>query len=132
MGCLRSALEGKRILIVEEEFLVGEDLRQMVEQAGATPVGPALTTESALHLADNEKIDAALLDIHLSDEEASECVARTLTSNEVPFIVMSGYTLESVRGLMQRAPFMDKPVRSDMLLDALEVIIHPRAITAAR
>jgi DNA-binding response OmpR family regulator len=58
-------LEGKRILIVEDEPLIALDIADMVEARGAVVVGPAFTLEEAEALVAAQAIDGALLDIDL-------------------------------------------------------------------
>ena len=114
-------LAGKRILIVEDEFLIAEDLRRIIEGAGATPIGPTLTERAARILAGKEKIDAALLDVHLSDK-TSEDVALALKRRNVPFLIISGQPRELIPAAMRGGHFLQKPVVRDMLLAALEMM----------
>jgi DNA-binding NtrC family response regulator len=127
-----SKLLGKRILIVEDEFLVAEDLRRMIEQAGAVPVGPTLTERAGRILAGREKIDAAVLDVHLSSDATSQGVALALKRRRVPFIIITGYSRDSMPEAMRGEPFMGKPILRDVLLDALEMLVERHPGTAKK
>lgn len=84
------ALEGKRILIVEDEFLIAMTARDMVEEYGAIVIGPAATVRDALALANNENIDVALLDLNLQGQ-SSAAVAEALDARQIPIVFATGY-----------------------------------------
>jgi CheY-like chemotaxis protein len=83
-------LEGKRILIVDDEFMIALMAEEMVRDFGATPVGPAASIEEALSFAKSGGFDAALLDVNLNGV-ASEVVARELKRLNIPFVLVTGY-----------------------------------------
>lgn len=85
-----SSIDGKRILIVEDEFLVAAAACEMLEEFGAVIVGPAATVGEALALVDKESIDAALLDINLHGESSAAVVA-ALEARSVPVVFATGY-----------------------------------------
>ena len=71
-------LDGRTILIVENDPAIGLDLSATLVAAGATPVGPANSVESAFTLIADHAIDAAILDIRLHKDELVFPVADTL------------------------------------------------------
>jgi len=84
-------LENRRVLVVEDEFFMAEELREKLEAAGAFVIGPAPSVERALALVKDEiTIDAALLDVNLGGK-VSYTVAEALIVRSVPFIFTSGY-----------------------------------------
>jgi CheY-like chemotaxis protein len=112
-----SALAGKRILIVEDEFLIAAAAAEMLAEAGAITVGPAGAVAEALSLAKNEQIDAALLDVNLQGER-SDAVAEALRAAGVPFVIATGYGSGS-RGRASDVPVIDKPYSQQQLTEAL-------------
>ena len=60
--------DGKRILVVEDEYLIADDLRTQLTAHGATVVGPVASVNEALALIESRAIDAAILDINLDAE----------------------------------------------------------------
>jgi CheY-like chemotaxis protein len=63
------ALHGRRILVVEDEYMVAEDLRVELESMGAEVLGPVPSVARALALlARTSEIDAAILDVNLGSE----------------------------------------------------------------
>lgn len=58
-----------RLLVVEDEYLVAEELRRDLEELGAKVVGPLPSVGDAKRLlADRESIDGAILDVNLCGE----------------------------------------------------------------
>ena len=81
-------LPGKRVLIVEDHPVLAFDIQDLVTEAGAQSIGPALDLDTGMDLARNEKIDAALLDIDIAGEFVWP-VAEELRRNNVPMIFIS-------------------------------------------
>jgi CheY-like chemotaxis protein len=66
-----SVLAGRRILVVEDEYFLADDIHHALAQLGAEVVGPVPTLRGALEvLADESRIDAAVLDINLRNERS--------------------------------------------------------------
>jgi DNA-binding response OmpR family regulator len=97
-----------RILIVEDEFLVGLEMAAQVEELHFSVVGPAGTLEEAGDLLDAALPDAALLDINLQGRSvfpfARECLRRGM-----PFIFVTAYLPEDVPEDLRHIPVLDKP-----------------------
>lgn len=85
-----SVLEGKRILIVEDEFLIAMTARDMLEEFGATVIGPASTVSEGLELANTERIDIALLDVNLHGHSSAP-IADALEAKQIPVVFATGY-----------------------------------------
>ncbi|HEY6979962.1 response regulator [Reyranella sp.] len=115
MGRQLPPLDGKSVLIVEDDFLIGEDLRRMVEQAGGKAVGPAASLQLALYLADDEELDIALLDVRLPDGICAP-LALLLAERDVPFVVVTAYEPMSLPSGLNKAPCMAKPFARDDLV----------------
>ncbi len=54
-----------RVLIVEDEVIVADDLAWQLQQIGYDVVGTAASGEEAIHLANQQKPDVVLMDIQL-------------------------------------------------------------------
>lgn len=83
-------LSAKRILIVEDEYFVADDVRRVLEEAGAIVIGPAPSVEAGMHLIDGFPIDGAVLDIRL-DGEAVFPIAERLQELGIPFVFASAF-----------------------------------------
>ena len=86
-----SALRDRRILVVEDEYLIATTLQDALENAGAVVVGPAPSVDKAIKQIESEPhIDAAVLDVNLGGMLAYP-VADMLVAKNIPFVFTSGY-----------------------------------------
>jgi CheY-like chemotaxis protein len=85
-----SAFSNRRILVVEDEFLVSIMLCDMLSEANAAVVGPAANVASALQLIAENQIDAAILDMNLNGQWVDP-VAEVLARRRIPFVFTTGY-----------------------------------------
>ena len=61
-----STLRDRRILVVEDEYLIAMNLQDGLENAGCVVVGPVPSVDKAISKIDSEPhIDAAVLDVNL-------------------------------------------------------------------
>ena len=61
-------ISGLRVLVVEDEAVVAFDIGEMIREAEGKVVGPfASVREARAILKDNAAVDAAVLDVNLSD-----------------------------------------------------------------
>jgi CheY-like chemotaxis protein len=105
-----SPLNGRRILVVEDEYMIAADLSLSLEELGAVVVGPAGSVADALALAAGEpELDAAVLDVNLGSEKAFP-VADALLARGVPFVFATGYDDWIIPAGYQDAPRFQKPV----------------------
>jgi DNA-binding NtrC family response regulator len=131
MGRVRRPLTGKTVLIVEDDFFIGHDLRAFLEDAGAAIVGPIGDIAQACGVAREQAIDGAVLDVHMWNETAAP-VAVELTARQVPFIVVSGYGPEDVPPAMRDATYLAKPVKRLELVDVAAAMFVPASRPSRR
>ena len=82
-----------RILIVEDEALVAEDLEEMVESLGYQVAAVAHSGEAAVEAVGAQRVDLALMDIHLPGEMDGTDAARAIAEHpRVPVIYVTAYT----------------------------------------
>lgn len=111
-------LYGRRLLVVEDDYMVAMDVVAALEGYGAIIIGPAATVNDALELIATEQIDAASLDINLGGERVYP-VADALAACGVPFVFASGYDPKVIPEAYADIPRCDKPVNSQLLMKAL-------------
>ena len=105
-----SELRGRRILVIEDEYMAAEDLRRDLEKVGAVVVGPVPSVADALKaLAQEEEIDGAILDVNLRGEKAYS-VADALRERGIPFVLATGYEQWALPEAYKDLPRCDKPV----------------------
>jgi PAS domain S-box-containing protein len=103
-----------RVLLVEDEALVGIMVEECLAECGFQTVGPVCSISDALKVARNDDFDAALLDINLGDGLIYQ-VADILTARRVPFAFVTGYDADSVDTRFRNIPVLQKPVEREML-----------------
>ena len=117
--------QSARILIVEDEPLVAEDLRTVLVDAGFEIAGVAARVATALSLIETVACDAAIVDANLAGASASP-VAAVLSARGLPFIVLSGYTREQLQSEFSEGFFIEKPYRLTEVIDSLSTILPKR------
>jgi len=121
---LTNGLSGRRILVVEDEFIVAWALEDMLAEMGCAIVGPAARVNQALAMIDDESIDAVVLDLNLNGQ-MSYPVADVLASRGVPFVFLTGYHKSSIPEAYVGFPMMQKPLDRSKLGDALTQLLTP-------
>jgi DNA-binding response OmpR family regulator len=84
-----TCINGCRILVVEDDFLIRIDLESILRDAGADIVGPCSGIADALAALADGNMTAAILDVRLGCETVAP-VARELTKKGIPFVFYSG------------------------------------------
>lgn len=119
MGRTReSALKGAKVLILEDEYFLADDLARALRDAGAQPVGPVNSVQQAEDLVARETPDAAILDLNLRGEMASEFVERLAASN-VRCLILSGYASDAFPASAGGVPRIEKPVSPASVMASL-------------
>lgn len=121
MTAVSMTLHGRRILVVEDDYLVAADLAESLENAGASVIGPAGSVEEALRLVqeENRQLDGAVLDINLRDARVYP-VAELLEAQHVPYIFTTGYDSSAVSKDYAHASRIEKPVDTVQLIRWIE------------
>lgn len=116
------ALRGRSILVVEDEFLIGMDIRAALEAAGAT-VTSTTTVRHALILIEHDGLAGAIMDHALSDGDSAE-VCISLEGRNIPYVSYSGF--DRVTGANEISPWVKKPATMHTLLTALSELLVRR------
>jgi CheY-like chemotaxis protein len=97
------ALAGRRVLVVEDEWLIAAQVGRTLERAGAVVAGPALSVAQALALlGDGPAPDGAVLDLNLRGETVTP-VALALAGRGVPFLLLTAYAPDGIEEPLLRA-----------------------------
>lgn len=109
------ALEGVRILVVEDEPFIAFDLMMAIEEAGAIAIGPAATVAEALDFIINEPPDGAILDVNLPDGTVGAVL--DALPRDAGVVVHTGVGLPpEVRAAHPDVPVYSKPTEPAILL----------------
>jgi DNA-binding response OmpR family regulator len=105
----------KRVLVVEDEALLALEISEYLTDVGFEVVGPAASVARALKLITYPGCDIAILDVNLGSEH-SEPIALALKARSIPFVVVSGNSLEHLPSGFSGAPLVSKPVSPSTFL----------------
>ena len=108
-----------RVLIVEDDFIVGHDLREMVRSLGLDTIGPIPGVAPALAIVQEVPVDAALLDVRI-DDGLSFPVADALDAAGIPYAFVTGRNnFVDREPRFAEKPVVGKPMRLADIVDAL-------------
>jgi DNA-binding NtrC family response regulator len=117
-------LRGLRVLIAEDNRLIGELLREMLEGLGCVVIGPVPDLAELMAVIEAERLDAALLDVRLADTNVFPA-AIELASRGIPFVLTSGGGV-GLPAVLARAPHLTKPFDAQRLEKVMEAAFLPR------
>jgi DNA-binding response OmpR family regulator len=124
---MTAALEGVRVLVVEDEFLVATLIEDMLVAAGCVVAGPIPRPSEALDAVGSGTFDAAVLDVNLGGDRVYP-VADALSRRNVPFVFVTGYSSGVLPREYNGRPRLCKPFKMADLLDILSsVVARPSA-----
>jgi two-component sensor histidine kinase len=109
---------GSRILLVEDEALIGAMFKQLLSDLGFDVVGPIATLEMAVAAAHGETVQGAILDVNLGGTPIYP-VADALEARGIPFVFVTGYSASSIDQRFAAIPVFEKPVQPDKLSELL-------------
>lgn len=119
-------LSGCRILVVEDEYMIADDVKQALVAAGAEVLGPVASAADAAELiAGGGRIDAAILDINLRDGAVFPA-ADTLAERNIPFAFATGYEQWSLPERFRGRPVVEKPFSASNIAALVEPLAGGR------
>ena len=116
----------RRVLIIEDDTLVGIGLKAHLEKLGHSVVGQAADAAQAHAMFADERPDLVLVDIRLDHDDGLDLAGQLLALRRCPMIVVSAYSDDS---LLQRAAdvgvygYLVKPVTREALAAQIHVAI---------
>jgi DNA-binding response OmpR family regulator len=118
----KGPLAGKRILILEDDFYLATDEKALLEQAGASVVGPFGSASREHHILGAGPLDAAVVDINLGNGPRFD-FAHLLRDQGVPFVFVTGYDAATVPPELSNTRRIEKPIRERELIAALAELV---------
>ncbi len=121
-----AVLQGRRILVVEDEYMIAEEIVRTLTNAGAEALGPMPRVDEALKLvASEDQIDGALLDVTLRNEKVWP-VVDVLLARAVPLVLATGYDAGGIPRAYGHLPRCEKPTTGQELIRALVKALEGR------
>jgi two-component system, cell cycle sensor histidine kinase and response regulator CckA len=122
------------VLIVEDEAIVAEDLRQTLAEQGFDAFAVASSAEEAIASATHRRPDVVLMDIRIKGPTDGVSAARTLRERfGTPIIYLTAHadarTLARVKST-DPSGYLLKPVKSSELKISIELALHRQASQA--
>jgi len=117
-------------LIVEDEFLIANDLRRMLEKAGYQVLGLAESAAEARAFVAEALPTVVLLDIFLKGDETGIDLAKWFGQRHIPFVYLSANLTDSVleaAKVTEPFGFLNKPFREKDVLTTLEIARYRHA-----
>ena len=118
-----------RILIVEDELLIAEDLKHKLHRLGHTVVGLAMTGEAAVQIVREEQPDLVLRDVRLRGKRTGlEAAQRIHEAQAVPVVFVTAHAKTVARMTETQPPplVIPKPFTSDQIESVIEAACHGR------
>lgn len=115
----KAMLAGRRVLVVEDDYFIADDMACQLAADGAEVIGPAASVDAAIRLIERaEHIDGAVVDVNL---QGVMCwpVADELLRRATPFVFATGYDRASIPTRYAAIARCEKPVTPDKVAKAL-------------
>jgi CheY-like chemotaxis protein len=116
-------LAGRRVLVVEDEYLIASQVKRWLHSAGADVVGPVPGVDQALDLIEDCRPDAAVLDLNLGDGDTAYPIADKLGVLGVPYLFATGDVRLDDASVYRHRPRLEKPFVEAELVRALTKLI---------
>jgi two-component system response regulator LytT len=117
-----------KILIVEDELIIAEDIKNMLGEIGHDVIGIASDCREAGEILRQESPDIALIDIHLRGTDDGVELAADIRKNfDIPIIFITSYsdksTIESAKQVMPEG-YIVKPFEKEDLYTSIEIALY--------
>ena len=116
---IKPSLRNCRVLVVEDDYMIADDMQRALEDEGAVVLGPVPSVLKALRVLDIElHVDGAVLDVNLGSEQVFP-VADALQMRGIPFLFTTGYNAADIPASWRHIPRLEKPVQMTTVVRAL-------------
>jgi DNA-binding response OmpR family regulator len=116
------SLEGRSVLVVDDDFVLAMDARSTLEEAGATVVEPFGSADHALASLQEHHPDIAVVDLNLGSGLSFDLV-QALLDQGVSTLIVTGYDQRVVPPELAGLPYLQKPVETRQLLSSIKQLL---------
>jgi DNA-binding response OmpR family regulator len=117
------SLVGRRILVVKDEYLIATEVKRWLQAAGSEVLGPVPSVDQALDLIEDDRPDAAVLDVNLGDGDTVYPVADKLCVLGVPYLFATGDVKLADASVYRHQLRLEKPFAQRELVRALAELV---------
>jgi DNA-binding response OmpR family regulator len=119
-------LAGHTILVVEDEYFLGDDVAAALSGIGAKVIGPLNDLEQAMQAVSENALAGAALDVNVRGQTIYP-LAQELQSRGVPFIFMTGYGRDAIPREYQHVRRCEKPFDvKELVSEMATLVLAPR------
>lgn len=112
----------RRVLLVEDEAIVGMMMRDILLEHGLFVIGPCCSLREAMSSVGTAEVDCAILDLNLGGDPVYP-VAEVLLARGIPFLFVTGYGRESIDERFKGVSILQKPIVREGLERQLQLIL---------
>lgn len=116
-----------KILIVEDEIIIGMETEAAIEDLGHTSIGIAATATEALQIADVELPDIAFVDVNLADGPTGPQVGAELARRGVAVVFITANPRSIENQVANAIGILDKPVGEREIGEVIAFLTAPAA-----
>ena len=117
-------LDGRRILVVEDDYYLATDTARALRGAGAEVIGLCATEADARAELEEQRPDAAVVDINLGLGPSFK-LAERLKDRGIPFVFTTGYDAEVIPAEFEQVERLEKPLQLRQIIDAVARLTSP-------
>ena len=113
-----------RVLVVEDEALVAEMVRGLLEESGYTVIAEAADGREAIALTESLQPDVVLMDIEMPDLDGIEAARRIQTASPTPVVILTAHETPQLVNQASQAgvgAYLVKPPRARELERAITI-----------
>jgi CheY-like chemotaxis protein len=105
----------RRVLVCEDDAILAIDVCAQLTADGHCVVGPVSDALSALDMAERHNLEAAIIDLNLSDGRSGLAIAREMHGRGIPVILCSGDVIAPAELKDIKHIFVSKPLSEGLL-----------------
>jgi DNA-binding NarL/FixJ family response regulator len=111
-------LSGTSVLVIEDEFYLAMEIKEAIERAGGSVLGPCADATTASSEISRGSPDCAIVDINLGYGPSFEA-AGELQRSGVPFLFLTGYDAPTIPRQFAAVLRIEKPAATDRVIEAI-------------
>ena len=96
------------VLVVEDDWLIAEDLKGTLEELGCKVLGPAASCAAAIDIIQRERADLAYVDTQLGSETC-EPVLKECDRRRIKVVISTGHFANELPAYAVGFPILSKP-----------------------